>query len=216
MLQVIRSGLLGMLFLLLSGCQSTYYAAMEKIGVEKRDILVDRVENARDAQSEAQEEFESALEALTTLTGFEGGELQEAYETLKARYEDSESAAEEVSERINKVEDVAEALFDEWEAEISQYTNARYKADSQKKLRATRARYQKLIRAMRKAESRMKPVLAALKDNVLYLKHNLNAQAIGALDKELSTIRRDVERVIRDTRAAIAESDAFIRSLDAR
>ena len=199
--------------IILSACQSTYYAAMEKIGFEKRDILADRVESARDAQAEAGETFTSALEALNQLTGYEGGSLQDAYEALKARYEDSVDAAEAVRKRIDKVEEVAEALFAEWEEEISQYTNARYRQDSARKLRETRARYTRLIRAMRKAEARMEPVLDALRDNVLYLKHNLNAQAVGSLDKELSAVRRDVERVIRDTQAAIRESDAFIRTL---
>ena len=36
--------------LALSGCQSAYYAAWEKVGVEKRDILVDRVENAKESK----------------------------------------------------------------------------------------------------------------------------------------------------------------------
>ncbi len=31
---------------LASGCQSTYYGFMEKMGSHKRDILVDRVEEA--------------------------------------------------------------------------------------------------------------------------------------------------------------------------
>ena len=37
--------------LVLTGCSTVYYNTMEKLGFEKRDILVDRVENARDAQT---------------------------------------------------------------------------------------------------------------------------------------------------------------------
>ena len=37
-------------FLLLSGCQSAYYGAMEKVGKHKRDIMVDRVSEAKDSQ----------------------------------------------------------------------------------------------------------------------------------------------------------------------
>lgn len=44
---------------------------------------------------------------------------------------------------------------------------------------------------MHDAEDRMEPVLQAFEDQVLYLKHNLNAQAIGALENELATIRQD-------------------------
>ena len=48
--------------LLIAGCGNPYYGAMEKVGVHKRDIMVDRVESARDAQQDAQEQFKSALE----------------------------------------------------------------------------------------------------------------------------------------------------------
>lgn len=109
--------------LFLSGCQSTYYSAMEKVGIHKRDILVDRVEDTRAAQDDAQEEFVSALEQFRTVVNFDGGELESVYNDMQSAYDDSEAAAESVSDNIRKVEDVAEALFDEWQEELGQYTN---------------------------------------------------------------------------------------------
>lgn len=47
-------------FTLLSGCQSAYYSAMETVGVHKREIMVDRVEEATEAQQDAQQQFTSA------------------------------------------------------------------------------------------------------------------------------------------------------------
>ena len=35
---------------LVSGCESAYYKTMETMGYQKRDIMADRVEDARDAQ----------------------------------------------------------------------------------------------------------------------------------------------------------------------
>ncbi|MCU7554527.1 DUF2959 domain-containing protein [Alteromonas sp. ASW11-19] len=197
----------------LSGCQSAYYAAWEKVGVEKRDILVDRVENAKDSQEDAQEQFSSALEEFSALINFDGGELEEIYNRLNDEFEDSKAAAQNVNARIDKVESVAEALFDEWENELEKYQNASLRRDSENKLRDTRRRYETMITAMRKAEGRMEPILRAFQDNVLYLKHNLNASAIGALQGEFSEIEGDIQQLIREMNAAIAESDAFIDSL---
>jgi len=199
--------------LTLTGCQSAYYAAWEKVGVEKRDILVDRVENAKESQEEAQEQFSSALEAFSAVVAFDGGELEDVYDRLNGQYEDSVAAADDVSARIDKVEGVAEALFDEWQEELEKYQNASLKRDSASKLRETQRRYKSLMKAMRNAESKMAPVLSALQDNVLYLKHNLNASAIGALQGELSTIENNVAQLLRQMNAAIAESDAFISSM---
>ncbi len=197
----------------LMGCESTYYAAAEKVGYHKRDILVDRVVDARDAQADAEEQFQSAQEQLISLIDFDGGELEDVYEALSDEYENSAGAAEEVAERIDAIESVADALFDEWADELEQYSNARLKADSQRKLSETQRRYKTLVTAMRRSEKKMDPVLAALKDNVLYLKHNLNARAVAALKTEFTQIDRDIDVLITEMRKAIASSDEFIDSL---
>jgi hypothetical protein len=38
--------------LLLSACESAYYDALEKVGVHKREILIDRIETAQESQEE--------------------------------------------------------------------------------------------------------------------------------------------------------------------
>lgn len=199
--------------LVLSGCQSAYYSAWEKVGVEKRDIMVDRVENAKESQEEAQEQFSSALEEFTTLINYEGGQLEDMYNSLNDEYEASKSAADDVSERIDKVQSVADALFAEWEDELEEYQSNSLKRESETKLRETRRRYDSMLRAMRKAEGKMEPVLKTLHDNVLYLKHNLNANAIGALQGEFGQMKGDINSLIEDMNDAIAESDAFIKAM---
>ncbi|MCV2884298.1 DUF2959 domain-containing protein [Aestuariibacter sp. AA17] len=197
----------------LVGCQSAYYAAWEKLGVEKRDILVDRVETAKDSQEDAQEQFSSALEQFSVLINFDGGELEDVYTQLKDEFDASQAAANTVSERINKVESVAEALFDEWQDELDKFTNDKMRRESQQQLRETQRRYKALLSSMRRAEEKMAPVLSSLQDNVLYLKHNLNASAIGALQGEFNNIRRDINALIADMNVAIEQSNQFIQSM---
>ena len=199
--------------LLVTGCSSVYYNTMEKVGIHKRDILVDRVENARDAQHESKEQFQSALEKFSAVLNFQGGELEEKYNKLKDEYDESEDKAEAVRDRIAAVEDVAEAMFDEWQQELEQYSSAKLKRDSQKKLGHTQKRYKALIGAMKRAESKMGPVLAAFKDQVLYLKHNLNAKAILSLQDEFGSIKSDIAVLIKEMEKSIKEADDFIREI---
>lgn len=198
----------------LTGCQSAYYSAMEQVGIHKREIMVDRVEEANEAQQEAQEQFTSALDALKAVTQFDGGELETVYNQINDQYEASNDAAERVSERIAAIEDVANALFDEWQDELSLYTSATLRRDSERKLNATKASYNRMLSAMHRAEKKMTPVLDTLRDNTLYLKHNLNAAAIGSLQGEFSNLQRDIQRAITDMEAAIAESERFIAHLN--
>lgn len=200
--------------LLLSGCQSAYYGAMEKVGYHKRDIMVDRVSDAKESQQEAQEQFSSALEEMQALLNHDGGDLQSAYNKAKDEYEASQEAADEVSSRINKVEDVAEALFDEWQTEIGEISKASLRRNSEAKLRETQRSYTQLMRTMRRAEGKMAPILTAMKDNMLYLKHNLNAQAIGAIKGEFASLQTDISSLINEMNKSIAESTQFIESLE--
>lgn len=201
------------LVLCLTACQSAYYSAMEKVGVHKRDILSDRVEEAQQSQQDAQQQFKSALEQFSTLIKFDGGDLQRVYEATDSEYQACSKAAEDVSARINSIESVADALFDEWQDELDQYSNARLKQDSAKKLSDTKRQYSSLLKSMRKAEQSMQPVLSSLRDNTLYLKHNLNAKAIGALKGEFSSVQRDISRLIGDMNSAIKQSEQFLATL---
>lgn len=63
---------------------------------------------------------------------------------------------------------------------------------------------------MRKAEKTVHPVLETLRDQVIYLKHNLNARAISALKGELNTINSDVNKLIVDMQKSIDEANLFI------
>jgi hypothetical protein len=186
---------------------------MEKLGYHKRDLLVGRVQDARNAQEDAKEQFQSALDRFRQVTHFEGGELEDQYNELNTELERSEASAEEVRHRIDVVEDVSEALFREWERELDQYTNDKLRRASARQLAATRERYAPLIRSMRRAEAKIDPVLSAFRDQVLFLKHNLNAQAVASLQGELTSIETDINALINDMEAAIAEADAFIKAI---
>lgn len=199
---------------LMFGCESTYYKTMETLGYHKRDIMVDRVEDARDAQEEAKEQFESALEKFSSVLGFHGGTLEEKYDQLKDEYDESVIKADAVRSRIAAVENVAEDLFAEWQEELDQYTSSSLRRSSARKLRETKSKYAQLIGAMKRAEGKIDPVLSAFHDQVLYLKHNLNAQAIASLQSELASIETDVARLIKEMEASIKEANSFINLME--
>ena len=199
---------------LLSGCQSAYYAAAEKVGFAKRDILVSRVESARDSQRDARQEITDALTEFGRVVDYQGGDLEVQYERLAAQLDDSEQAAQSVRERIRAVESVADALFEEWREELGQYADAGLRAKSEQQLRQTRARYGQMLAAMKRAESRLEPALEPLRDQVLFMKHNLNARAIAGLKGEVARIDEQVDRLVAELNRAIAEADRFIAEID--
>lgn len=203
-------------FVLLTACSSMYYSGLESIGIPKRELMVHRVEKARDTQEETKEQFKTALEQFTAITNFDGGELETVYNQLNDEYEASVEQAEKVAKRIADIEDVSEALFEEWNEEIEEYSSASLKRSSKTQLASTQRQYKKLITAMKRAESKLEPVLTVFNDQVLYLKHNLNARAISALKNELDGIQSDVSALIVSMEQSIDEANEFINSMESK
>lgn len=209
-----RSLALLIIVLTIAGCDATYMAAMEKMGYAKRDILSDRVTSARDAQEDAKKEIQSTLEQFGKVVAYEGGDLEATYKKLSGELETSEDSAKAVRKRIADVESVADALFSEWERELGQYSSADLRRKSQAKLTQTRSRYKEMLGAMKRAEQRIEPVLKPLRDQVLYLKHNLNARALSAIKGELVKVDAQVDQLVKDMNRSIAEADKFIQSME--
>jgi len=203
------------LVLLFTGCSAAYYGTMEKFGVAKRDILADRVDATRKSQEEAKEQFADALQHFLAVTKADGGDLQRKYEEMSSQFKKSESQAKEVRDRIAAVEDVAGALFREWKQEITQYSNPTLRSDSERKLATTQRRYDTLLDLMKRSADRMDPVLATFRDQVLFLKHNLNARAIASLGGTQRTLEADISRLIADMEKSIREAEVFIKDLKA-
>jgi hypothetical protein len=196
------------------GCDAIYYRTMKKFGKEKRDILVSRVKDARASQAEAQQEFKSALERFQAIVQADGGTLEQKYRKLDDELRRSEERAKKVEDRIDAVRDVSKDLFKEWNDELGKYADRTLRQQSERELRATRRRTDALIASMTQAHARVEPVLVPLRDRVLFLKHNLNARALGALTRELDTVRVDVDELLADLNRSIAEADAFIADME--
>lgn len=197
----------------LASCAQLYYKAQEKIGNEKRDILVDRIKKGREDQEKAKEQYKTTLEAFQAATGFKGGRTEEVYKKLKKEYDEAADRTKKVSDRISSIEQVSGDMFSEWEKELSGMRNGELRNRSNVMLKATRRRYTELIRTMKAVEAKAKPVLKAFEDQVLYIKHNLNANAITSLKSNVVKMDADVQTLIRDIETATKEADAFIASL---
>ncbi|WP_432744358.1 DUF2959 domain-containing protein [Methylobacter sp. G7] len=193
--------------------RTVYYNARESIGEHKRDMVVAHVEQACLGLQETRDEFEDALERFKTLVCVNETTLDHKYHLLNRQYQFCCAKSDTVSNRIKAIEQVSEALFVEWEHELSEYTNRNLRAHSKQQLKLARQNYARLIKSMQRAEAKIQPVLAAFKDQVLYLKHNLNAQAIAALRPEFIEIGIDISQLIQAMELTIAEASQFVAAL---
>ena len=177
---------------------------------EPRDVLVDRVEDARDSQQAAAEEFRDALTEFKSVVNLPETELERQYKQLNAAFERSKKAADAINRRVDRVVSASNRLLDEWRDELDDYNDPSLRRLAEQQFDQTRDHATRLIASMREIEDRMQPVLASFQDQVLYLKHNLNLSAIAALEGEAQVIETNVDLLIADMNRSIAEADAFI------
>jgi hypothetical protein len=201
----------------LGGCTSisdaVYYKAWEQFGYEKRDLLVSQVQDTRQQQEETKEEFASALDRFRAVYDFDGGEVEDAYDSLNDGYASSSREADRLRAEIADVKSVGEALFEEWDDEIDQQTVKDYKKRMKELRTATRKSYDQMVQKMDEAAARMDPVLEAFQGQVLMLKSSLNARAIASLQTEAEGLIDDVEELIREMNESIDEADEFISQM---
>lgn len=193
--------------------RDVYYKTRETFGEHKRDIVVYEVSQACVNLEETRDQFQDALQRFKAIVYVDNTSLENKYHLLKRQYDFCQAKADHVSNRIRAIENVSEALFMEWEAELEQYSNRALRASSKQQLKISRQRYLKLVRTLNRAEDKMRPVLSAFKDQVLFLKHNLNAQAIAAIQHEFVEIGMDITQLIRVMEVIIVEANEFIASL---
>jgi hypothetical protein len=201
--------------LLVAGCTSAYYKTMQTLGKEKRDILVQRIKDAKKDQDQTKQQLQTTMESFQALTGFQGGSLEKSYKRLNSDYESANSQAGKLHDKIQSIDQVSNDLFKEWQGEIAAMGNAKLKAQDTVMLRNAKTRQATYMRAMRRTEDQIAPVLKAFRDQVLFLKHNLNSRAIGSLKGTTAGLQGDVADLIQSIDASSQEADKLIASLAA-
>ena len=206
--------ILSLVFIITSvSCSHAYYSVWEALGKHKRDLLKDHVLAVKEEQEEAQQQFKDALTRLRTEFPREDTELSQKYDSLQADYDDSLAKAEAVSSRIKKIHSVSTDLFEEWEEEAETITSRELRNRSREQLREATRRYEKMRSRLLSSEQAMEPVLTKFRDYVLYVKHNLNAESLGALEGEARDIENGIDTLISHMQRSIGETEAFIATL---
>jgi len=204
-----------LLLVAMGGCTRTYYKTMAAFGKEKRDILVARVKDSKKDQQQAKEQIKTTMESFQALTGFQGGQLEKNYKKLNGEYEKAADTAKKLHDRIDSIDQVSNDLFKEWQKEIDGMDNRKLKQQSADMLRQSRLQEAGYLKSMRQTEARMTPVITAFRDQVTFLKHNLNARAIGSLKGTSAKISTDVDVLLTSLDGSMAQADALIQSLNA-
>lgn len=205
---------LASLFMLatLTGCQSTYYDAMNYVGVDKREILLGRADSARQAQQEASDKLAALLELFHAVV--EGPEHERAakFTQLQQTYQGAQLAADRLAQRNDALRDVGDALFDEWNQALARQQDQNRRFQRAEELQRSQELYAPLIEAMQEAQRHMDPLLLGVRNDILSMKDDIEdgdaseyAAEAKRLDIEINQQRQRMQTVIERNEAFIAQ-----------
>lgn len=201
-------------FSLFSSCSTVYYNLWETLGKEKRDLLEMNMQSANEDQEDIEKEYKDSLDRIRKKYSFKEGELEQTYDRLSDDYEDIKNKQDDFSEKLKLISDIAYDLFDEWKKEARALDNKTYKRNSLRKLSSTKSSFSAVLANMKKVESRSSRILKKFHDQVIYIKHNLNAKIVGNLRTELNLLESEMTELIKEIQASRVQATKFISTLN--
>ncbi len=196
------------------GCNNSLgYNLQEAMGTPKRQVMVSRVQDTRDSMKDTKKAFASALQQFGSVYKEGGSKLENKYVILKKEYENCNSKASELRRQIANVKSIGQVLFAEWQKELDQFTNEQMRKLSETKMQQTREKYVAMTTGMDRVSARMTPALNSMNDQLLNIKHSLNALITVSLEEELIQLRTHTDSLMAEIDSAVEHCNTFIGSM---
>ena len=196
----------------LAGCKSstTVVKAMDTIGFEKREMLKDRLQEARDAQVAAKQQLQSALYTLRRMDTVAPTEMADLHDDLESEVNKTEDEIDDLNDNIQSVESVAQVMFEDWQEDLAKYEDQQLRQKSQEELRQTQQNYNAMIAQLKSTHEKLVSLVPALKDQVLYVEHSINAGVKPQESEKLDDVREQVSSLIEELEGSIDRTQRFI------
>jgi hypothetical protein len=149
------------------GCAPPYSITSKPFSRDRFNTLTRSVVLAREAQAAALAELAAAGPALAA--GIASDDLDAAYRESQRTIARCESRVTKSGNRVTNVKDNAGLIFEEWKRAVSECKDAPLRAQSQRELDEARARADRLMDVLGRAESAMTPVMQGLRNDARYL-----------------------------------------------
>lgn len=197
-----------------TGCNNSLgYDIQEAMGTPKRQVLLSRVQDTRDSMKETKKVFASAMLQFGSVYKESGSKLENKYVILKKEYDACNSKASSLRSQIANVKSIGQVLFQEWQKELDQFTNEQMRKLSEVKMQQTREKYVAMTDSMDRVSARMSPVMSSMSDQLLNIKHSLNALIVVSLEEELIQLRGQMDNLMAEIDASIENCNSFIGSM---
>ena len=158
------------------------------------DDLMSRVERIHVDCEVASEQARTATTTLHSMVGPDfHGEPALAHEELVAAIEASERTAQDLQRDFDRMTRSGDKVFAQWQENLEEYTSEVMRQASEKRMNATRERYDAVVAAVGPAIESYRGFNATLRDHALYLGTDFNEESVSLVEQEIRVLLRRSE-----------------------
>lgn len=159
------------------------------------DKLIKRAGDTITAIRAARMQIGATVRDYNQILAGEAEDNRAAYKKLQKSLKKSEKSAAAVGAQAEKMDSAASEYFASWEASLSEFTSDEMRARSEERMKETRQRYDGILQAGREAGEAFRPFVTLLKDQIVFLGHDLNPAAIEDLQDDAERLNSQAKEV---------------------
>lgn len=197
------------LSLVAGACATTSQSA----SIQQVDDLVTRVEEIHGDARAAKESVYEAILALRPVVTPAAGQPMTLFEGFLTAVDASDASAQSLAASIGPMEQSARRVFAKWERDLIQFESESLRARSRDRMESTRASYKEVLQAAQAAHEAHVGFNAALHDITLFLAHDYNAAAIGALQTDATALRERAKELGRVLERCMVAADSYVKQV---
>jgi hypothetical protein len=189
-------------------------AGTQNEGHERADEHIEKIERASEEMKDVRKHLNEAFEAYHKTLREGTDERRSSYKDLVKALERCEEETKELRKRHREMDEQAEEYFKKWKNSVKDIKNADLERRSEERLEATRRRYREVSMRWKTMGEDYEPVLAELRDQVVYLGHDLNEDAVLSLKEDAAELEELARALFRSMEGFGSTADEYIGGLE--
>jgi hypothetical protein len=182
-------------------------AAAAQGGPEETAKFLKTVDATNRGIREARDQVQKTIGVYNSIIELTAKDTKGAYKDLGKQTADCEKKVADLGPRVDEMKAGALSYFDAWKAATAAITDPDLRKRAEKRLADSQARYDDIAAAGRDARSRFDSLMTEIRDQSVFLGHDLNPSAI-------SSLKPDAAKLNDHGKAALAKIDAVAKLYD--
>ena len=182
-------------------------------GVKQTEKLVSKANDTVGSIRAAKQQIKDTLVAYNLLVGNKVEDPKKTYKDLQKGIENTDKKVADVDQKVAAMQKEADLLFADWASNLASISSEELRKRSEERLNETRERYNGILAAGDKAGKVFNPFIASLKDQVVYLGHDLNPSALASLKPDADKLNKEAEVLFKKIDETVDEASGYITSL---